>query len=563
MERVNEQNGVEIFTGEPDWDAAFALSQKHAFSLFLGPEPGLPHPSFVLARHPDLGFSLRGDGSDHSYLWNGQTALDAYWMCSHILPGAPDLARGLLANMLDTQNEAGGIDWKPGLAGQRGRLLAQPVLSSLAWRIYQHTEDPEFLRSVFPGLVRFTEAWFSSRHDRDGDGFPEWEHLHQSGFEENPTFDRWHPNGQGVDISTLEDPALCAMLRREIHSLVQIARVIDLTDAIPGAGERLAKLDRAAAECWSSRGPAYRCRDRDSHLTSRGRLLCKRRGPGRSEISTQLSKPCRLILHIRAPGEATRALRISLTGRTATGKTVETISSQDIVWVQRKAFVTTHNIFEELAELEITGLDAADEVTLRTVDLSQETVLQLLPIWAEIPTPPQVDRLVQNVLFDPARFGAEFGLPACPGNPGASKQGLSRTVHPAWDALIIEGLLAYGRRAEAVSLFERVMRGIISTLRSSHASSNGHHADTGTPVGERHSLHGLAPVGLFLEILGIRIISPWRILVAENNPFPWPVTVKYRGLTVAREHQQTHFRFPNGQTAVVAGPGTHLVQGER
>jgi len=563
IERVNEQNGVEIFTGNPDWDAAFALSQKQAYSLFMGPEPDLPYPSFVVARHPDLGFSPRGDGSDHPFLWNGQTALDAYWLCTQLLPGAPDLAVGLLLNFLHTQDEAGFIDWKPGLGGQRGRLLAQPVLASLAWRIYQHTEDANYLRSVLPGLQRFAAGWFSNDHDRDGDGFPEWDHAFQTGFEENPTVDCWRINGQGVDITTYEDPALCALLRREFHSLVQISRAAGLEEGIPALQERLAKLDRAAASCWSSRSSSYRCRDRDSHLMSRGQLVCKHRGPGRWTISKVFKKPARLILHIRTQGEAARSLHISLTGKTRAGETVEVVPAQDICWVQRKAFVTTQNVFEELVCLEISGLEAADEVNLRTVDLTQETVLQLLPLWAEIPSSDLVDRLVNNAIFHPDRFGSEFGLPAYSGSAGLGIQGPSRTVHPAWNALVIEGLLAYGRRVEAARLIEALMRGIIHSLRTSHAFCGGHHADHASPVGERHSLHGLAPTGLFLETLGVRIMSPWRILVTENNPFPWPVTVKYRGLSITRDSQQTHIRFPDGQSTVVSEPGTHLVQGER
>ena len=50
IELVNAAQTVEVHTGEPDWDAAFALSQKTAFSLFFGANRHLPYPSFVLAR---------------------------------------------------------------------------------------------------------------------------------------------------------------------------------------------------------------------------------------------------------------------------------------------------------------------------------------------------------------------------------------------------------------------------------------------------------------------------------------------------------------------------------
>ena len=51
---------VEIYTGEPDWDAAFALAQKTAYNLLSGPTPSLPAISFVMTRQPDFGYSPRG-----------------------------------------------------------------------------------------------------------------------------------------------------------------------------------------------------------------------------------------------------------------------------------------------------------------------------------------------------------------------------------------------------------------------------------------------------------------------------------------------------------------------
>ncbi len=61
---INTAQTLEIHTGDPDWDAALALSQKTAFGLFFGPNQYLPWPSFVIARRPDHGYSSRHDGSD-------------------------------------------------------------------------------------------------------------------------------------------------------------------------------------------------------------------------------------------------------------------------------------------------------------------------------------------------------------------------------------------------------------------------------------------------------------------------------------------------------------------
>jgi hypothetical protein len=88
---------VDIFTGDPDWDAALALSQKAAFSVFFPGGDHLPNPSFVRTRTPDNGHSRKGDGSDHAPSWNGQSPFDAYYLSS-LLPAAPELRLGLLRN---------------------------------------------------------------------------------------------------------------------------------------------------------------------------------------------------------------------------------------------------------------------------------------------------------------------------------------------------------------------------------------------------------------------------------------------------------------------------------
>ncbi len=91
---------IEIYTGNSAWDAAFALSQKLALGLFMGPTEKMSQPSFVFTRQPDQGFSMRGDGSDYNHLWNGQTPLEAHYLTNLILPGYPELAVGVLRNFL-------------------------------------------------------------------------------------------------------------------------------------------------------------------------------------------------------------------------------------------------------------------------------------------------------------------------------------------------------------------------------------------------------------------------------------------------------------------------------
>jgi hypothetical protein len=100
---------------------------------------------------------------------------------------------------------------------------------------------------------------------------------------------------------------------------------------------------------------------------------------------------------------------------------------------------------------------------------------------------------------------------------------------------------------------------VIQNLKQQHAFFRAYHSQTGAGLGERGALQGLAPLGLFLQVLGVELHSPQRLTLHGSNPFPWPVTVKYRGLTVTRQAQQTLVVFPDGQTTTLNDPTDAVV----
>ena len=125
--------------------------------------------------------------------------------------------------------------------------------------------------------------------------------------------------------------------------------------------------------------------------------------------------------------------------------------------------------------------------------------------------------------------------------------------------MIGEGLLAYGYRREAVRLTAHIISAVIQNLRRSQAFYRAYHAESGAGLGERNTLQGLAPIGLFLSAIGVEIQSPTRVILTGENLFPWPVTVKYRGLTVTRLMGQTEVTFPNGQPVLLNDPTNAVI----
>jgi hypothetical protein len=103
------------------------------------------------------------------------------------------------------------------------------------------------------------------------------------------------------------------------------------------------------------------------------------------------------------------------------------------------------------------------------------------------------------------------------------------------------------------------MTGIIHNLKQKRAFYQRYHAETGLGLGERNAVSGLAPVGLFLQVLGVQVFSPTRIYLEGKNPFPWPVTVQYKGLKVLRGLDRTEIKFPNGKSVIVDDPAACIV----
>jgi hypothetical protein len=65
---------------------------------------------------------------------------------------------------------------------------------------------------------------------------------------------------------------------------------------------------------------------------------------------------------------------------------------------------------------------------------------------------------------------------------------------------------------------------------------------------------------LFLHILGVEILSPTKVKLEGENPFPWDVTVGYKGLKVIRGLKETRVIFANGKSVTVSDTSPCIVE---
>jgi hypothetical protein len=183
--------------------------------------------------------------------------------------------------------------------------------------------------------------------------------------------------------------------------------------------------------------------------------------------------------------------------------------------------------------------------------MESENITLFTPLWAHIPDPKRAQMMIARSLEDGEYFGRPFGIPAMALVQDPEADSVAMSVHLAWNLLIGEGLLAYGFRDKAAQLTVHLIHAVIQSLKQNHAFYQRYHAETGSGLGERGSLNGLAPVGLFLQTLGVTILSEGRVRLEGRNPFVWPVTILYKGLKVVRGLEQTEITFRNGKTITI------------
>jgi hypothetical protein len=556
---------VDIETGEEDWDAALAMAQKVALGAYVGPTRSLPCASFVLTRLPDRGYSEGGDGRDYDLQWDGQPPLVAYLNLSNILPVAPDLAKGVIRNYLAARTADGGLDGKPGLGGQRSRSLCIPILATLAWRIYEHTQDEAFLRECFPLLVENLETWFSPAHDRDQDGFPEWDHTLHAGFDDWPSFVRWREWGQGLDLTLAETPDLASYLYRECLSLCAAGTLLGRTEVLASLQERAARLRQAVEATWSESTFSYQHRDRDLHVTPSGEVLGKGTGSFRLRLGRSFDPPVRVIARCTGPETQTGPIRVLIDGRGRRSRgRIERLTAREFQWFWDRGTATSAKVYQQIEAVEVRGLTEDYGVEFLAADFSREDISLLLPVWAGIPEGRRAERIILRSLFDPERFWRAYGIPVCsardPAFDPTGRQG-SGGVSMIWNQMLGEALVQYDFRERAAELMRRLMQAVIHSLRNDGGFSEIYGADRPGGFGLRDHQAGVAPVGLFLQIVGVRLLTPHRVALVGTNPFSWPVTVRWRGLEVRREPKgATQVTFPNGQRVEVTGEEPRLVE---
>ncbi|MBG0786957.1 MAG: hypothetical protein H0S79_17820 [Anaerolineaceae bacterium] len=534
--KFHAARSIQVQTGNPDWDSAFMLAQTEAQRHWIGQPDQQQSPFFLRSRLPDDAPNSITQKTRRDDL----SVLETLHLKQVLLPARSDQLSSILANFLSRQKEDGSI-YSEGDAFAFSQPFHEcPLLASLALKTHEIDGNEDRLRRTFPALCNSLEPWLPVEKSA-------WEDTRQLQMDTGLfSFDIWEDTGHGLDIHTAESPALLAMLLMEVNALARIASLIGEDSAAEKYQSLADTLSQKIQQCWDDRLSCFIYRDIESGQTPDRELFYPGRIQKELSIGKAFLKPQRLQLHIFAADEHTRACIIRLKGTDPKSNLIEeVIKSRDLRWVLGKAHLTSRRLYQSIQSITFDGLQPEDRFVLETADFSQLDISCLLPLLTPSATPEMIEKIIANPDLM-AENGRPFGLAETWKGRHELPPALTVRTNLLWNTLIIEGLLHSGKPELAADLFTQLLRTITTGLAQHDGFFPFYNKSDGLPAGNRNAIAGLAPLGLLLELAGIRILSPNRVILWEHFPFANPLKVHWLGLSIYKDSSLVKVIFPDG-----------------
>ena len=381
-------------------------SQIRIDQLILPPFGKFRHPTLTTTRMPDHGYSRSHDGSDSGPAWGIQTTLDTFLAARMLLPGQPDILKGLLQNFLDQQADNGALEMLTSWTGKRSGKIATPLCVGLALDLFNYTQDKDWLGRVFPQLLQSLNAWFSPSIDRDQDGFPEWQHVLQTGLGSTA-------GDSGVEtletlVQCAESPALAALLYKEFKSLLVMANTLGIIESSEWLNKKTLLLKELVQSCWNEKEGFFQYRDYMNHtLKTSSRVISYKRN-GHFPIATQKSNASSTVVRIERSTDSPHGfiIQIQTTGQ------VLTFTERSFVWRGAKGLAVLDIPVGDIQSIDIRGLKKSESLHLSEPAFDHFDASAIIPFWAGCASTDQLRRFVEGKLASFEDMAKADQLPA-------------------------------------------------------------------------------------------------------------------------------------------------------
>jgi len=525
--KIQEQSQLEIITGDPDWNFAFKLSQKEA-------------AGYMSKHFPQGNSSLN---SDHIL-----SPFEALYLLDVLTPIDPQDANKILDNVLRAVRENGML--AEGRCNTFTNLPALPLAGELFWQASQIAPLHQGNKLLLEKLGILLDHWFLPVYDQDGDGIPELTHPCQLNLADPRPPGSIPESELSGDYPFIESPGLASLLLNDLARLEELQTSFgqNKTDGLTDTKRKI--LVNFLKESWDSKESCFYCRDRDSHLTLPGRLICKDPGNGFHVLRENMPHPTRIGFLIQ--GESVKGtipdFQITLHGYDQNENyRIEQIYPPQIRWLGIQGRTASECVYSRLDYIALENFTADLHLTIFCPHTIREDITTLLPLWGKDLDKQKAGDLINNTLTNQEKFWSTFGIRTFPNVDYSA-------IQLPWNILLGKGLLAHEKRSLAADLFSKLMKTILINLDNSGFFFSAYDARTGIGQGIQNSLEGLIPLGFFLQVLGIQIINEREIEVEGDHPFPWPVTLRYRGMIIYRDQEQTRIDFPGEKSKVIRNP---------
>jgi hypothetical protein len=515
--KVKAQGNIQIKTGDQDWDFALAFSQQQA-------------AGYLMRYFPQKNIQ---SGEDHLL-----SPLDALYLLDVLTPMEPETARLVLERMVNRIEENGLLPEKN--CPNHTDLPAVPLVAELAWQAHQNGVESDVLLPILAKVESSLEYWFQPVNDRDQDGIPELIHPCQLDLIDSRP-DNLRPQYALQGYSPyLESPGLSAILYHELSRLDELRAVCGQDKKDGPSQPRQALLKDFLDKSWSREEFRYQKRDRDNHLSLPGKLILDNVDNGFLIIRESLPLPSRIgfLLQRKSESDLLPDVQITLHGHDSSGShRVEGITSSQIYWIENQGWAVSDCIYSQLLYVFLENLGMKDQLTIFCPSTLEGDISDLLPLWAKVIKPDQVDNFITSTLLNQDKYLSPYGIRTIP-DPEHAR------VQLPWNLLLGQGLLSYKQGDLAADLFSRLMKTITLNLNDSECFFSSYNANTGLGDGSKPGLAGLVPIGFFLRAAGIQIINQREIVIEGEYLFPRPLQLSYRGMVIYRDQNETRIDYP-------------------
>lgn len=122
-----------------------------------------------------------------------------------------------------------------------GSVTKPPILGWAALKLHETDPDVNFIREIYPALVR-VNAWWFAMNDDDNDGIVSYSHPYSSGLDDSPLWDYGMP---------VESPDINTYLCLQMEAFTRFAEILgQQAEAEMWRRRRLAMLHRMVKDMW-------------------------------------------------------------------------------------------------------------------------------------------------------------------------------------------------------------------------------------------------------------------------------------------------------------------------